>query len=287
MSHPDEGVLQELLDGELAPAEAAVIRIHLAGCASLRRRIAGTGRMQAEADAIVARLPLDPPLEQLALRGAGPAACQPAHARAGRQCRARGRDFVDALPISQPGRLFPGKRTTRPRAWRCRCRCQARSGRRSRPPRVRRRRLHQQPAPTAGGADQDESAKQATPQGEKKEKDAGGIRESELTPGQPRTARGWRDAAAESFRRLPSAQRTPSTATTVAGAEARLGTRLRTISGLTPVSVEVLPVAADSLLTVRQRYVVGGVTVLLVQQALPAPRDEVTSKANEPVPKCR
>ena len=50
------------------------------------------------------------------------------------------------------------------------------------------------------------------------------------------------------------------------------------------MSVEVLPVAADSLPTVRQRYVVSGVPVLLVQQALPAPRDEVTAKAREPVP---
>lgn len=54
--------------------------------------------------------------------------------------------------------------------------------------------------------------------------------------------------------------------TTVADAEARLGTKVRTIAGLTPVSVEVLPLTADSLLAVRQRYVVSGVPVVLVQQ---------------------
>ena len=43
MSHPDEGVLQELLDGELAPADAAAVRAHLAGCASVHRASAGPG----------------------------------------------------------------------------------------------------------------------------------------------------------------------------------------------------------------------------------------------------
>jgi len=32
MSHPDEGILQELLDGELPPSDAAAVRAHLAGC---------------------------------------------------------------------------------------------------------------------------------------------------------------------------------------------------------------------------------------------------------------
>ena len=70
--------------------------------------------------------------------------------------------------------------------------------------------------------------------------------------------------------------------TTVAEAEARLGTRLRTISGLTPVSVEMLPVAADSLLAVRQRYVVSGVPVTLIQASvIPAARDEVTTRERD------
>ena len=36
MSHPDEGVLQELLDGELGPADTAAVRAHLL-VAALRR----------------------------------------------------------------------------------------------------------------------------------------------------------------------------------------------------------------------------------------------------------
>lgn len=281
MSHPDEGVLQELLDGELAPAEAAVIRIHLAGCASCAAALQELEVMQAEADAIVARLPLDPPLEQLALRA-------PASRRvnlrmlglaasvvlvagtswmlfrsANRVDYFRGRDDSAAgLALPMPGEERQEVPATTSAA------APAPSA----------------PAPTAVGADRNESAKQATLEGEKKEKDADGIRESELSPGNAAPPAAALTLPAESFRRLPSAERTSNTATTVADAEARLGTRLRTISGLTPVSVEVLPAAADSLLTVRQRYVVGGVSVLLVQQALPAPRDEVTSKANEPAP---
>ena len=71
MSHPDEGVLQELLDGELAPADAAVIRAHLAGCASCAAALQELEAMQTQADAIVARLPLDPPLVQ-PVPGTGP-----------------------------------------------------------------------------------------------------------------------------------------------------------------------------------------------------------------------
>jgi cell division protein FtsN len=283
MSHPDEGVLQELLDGELAPAEAAVIRIHLAGCAACAAALQELEAMQAEADAIVARLPLDPPLEQLALRAPAPRVNLRMIGLAASVVLVAGTSWmlfrsanrVDyfrvtddsaaglALPMPMPGE----ERQEVPATT---------SGAAPAP---------SAPAPTAVGADRDETAKQATLEGEKKEKDADGIRESELSPGNAAPPAAALTLPAESFRRLPSAERTSNTATTVAGAEARLGTRLRTISGLTPVSVEVLPAAADSLLTVRQRYVVGGVSVLLVQQALPAPRDEVTSKANEPAPR--
>jgi hypothetical protein len=80
-------------------------------------------------------------------------------------------------------------------------------------------------------------------------------------------------------------QRAAIAPTTVAEAEARLGTRVRTIDGLTPLSVEVLPPTADSVTTVEQRYLVSGVTVVLMQRMSPAvSRDEVSAKAREPAP---
>ncbi len=277
MSHPDEGVLQELLDGELAQADAAVIRVHLAGCASCAAALQELEAMQAQADAIVARLPLDPPLVNPSC-GHGPPACQPAHDRAGRQRSACGRYFVDA-PSVERGRLSPrsgrlGRGLALPMPSEERQEVPATTP--ATPP---------PPSPTArtdAGVDRRDKAKQASRQAEKKKTDAEGLRVSESLPANAAPP-GAAPPAASSLR-SSALERTSGRAATVAGAEARLGTRLRTISGLTPVSVEVLPVAPDSLLTVRQQYVVGGVTVLLVQQALPAPRDEVTSKAREPVP---
>lgn len=277
MSHPDEGVLQELLDGELAPADAALIRVHLAGCASCAAALQELGAMQTEADAIVARLPLDPPLVQPVVRARAPRRVnlrmiglaasvvlvagtswmllrsnEVAYVR-------RADDSAAGLALPMPSEERQEVPATTPAA---------------------------PPAPSAAvrtGAD-NEKAKQAPRQADKKETDADGLRESESRPANAAPPVAAMTPPAASGLRLSALERTSGRATTVAGAEARLGTRLRTISGLTPVSVEVLPVAPDSLLTVRQQYVVGGVTVLLVQQALPAPRDEVTSKAREPVP---
>lgn len=68
MSHPDEGVLQELLDGELAPADEAVVRAHIAGCTPCTDALAALKAAQLEADAIVSRLVLEPPLRRTARR---------------------------------------------------------------------------------------------------------------------------------------------------------------------------------------------------------------------------
>jgi len=280
MSHPDEGVLQELLDGELAPADAAVIRVHLAGCASCAAALQELEAMQTQADAIVARLPLDPPLVQPVVRARAPrrvnlrmiglaasvvlvAGTSWMLLRSNEVAYLRGADDSAAglaLPMpSEERQEVPATTPATPPA----------------------------PSPAArndAGADRRDKAKPAPLQAEKKETDAEGPRESESLPTNAAPPVAAMTPPAASGLRLSALERTSGRATTVAGAEARLGTRLRTISGLTPVSVEVLPVAPDSLLTVRQQYVVGGVTVLLVQQALPAPRDEVTSKAREPVP---
>ena len=74
-----------------------------------------------------------------------------------------------------------------------------------------------------------------------------------------------------------AAKASEGTMTTLAGAEARIGTKVRTISGLTPLSVEMVPVVADSLLAVRQHYVVSGVPVVLVQQVSTPVSHDTTS----------
>ena len=279
MSHPDEGVLQELLDGELPPADAATVRAHLAGCvpcAVILRDLAGT---QSEADAIVARLPLDPPLVR---RGARASARRPISLRViglaasavlvagtswmllrstNRESYLRGSDDSAAgLALPMPTEERQEVPATTPAA--------------PPPPSAAAR------ADAKANADRSESARPAAPQAEKKEKDAEAPREAEANAAAPPAVLA---PAAAQFRLTPSQKTSAGLRMSVADAETRLGTRLRTISGLTPVSVEVLPVAADSLPTVRQRYVVSGVPVLLVQQALPAPRDEVTAKARAPV----
>jgi hypothetical protein len=66
-------------------------------------------------------------------------------------------------------------------------------------------------------------------------------------------------------------QEAPAPSLTVADAEARLGWKVHTIEGLTPQSVELVPAAPDAepglASGVRQRYQVGSVPVILVQQA--------------------
>jgi len=53
MSHPDEGTIQMLLDGELDPAERATVEAHLAACASCTQRRLEAMRFLEEADRLV------------------------------------------------------------------------------------------------------------------------------------------------------------------------------------------------------------------------------------------
>jgi len=294
MSHPDEGILQELLDGELPPSDAAAVRAHLAGCvpcAVLLRDLAAT---QTESDAIVARLPLDPPLVKpagrarprraLNLRAIGLAASVLLVAGtswmllrpAGSYSFRGSNDTSSGLALPMPSEERQEVPATTPAV---------------------------PPSPSAGAradrsADRAEKAKQAPL--EKKETEANvpaakvtdgpadkdlageGRRASDIRPASlPEVSAPAAPAPAAALS-AGAAMAPGATMTTVAEAEARLGTRLRTISGLTPVSVEMLPVAADSLLAVRQRYVVSGVPVTLIQASvIPAARDEVTTRERD------
>jgi len=53
MSHPDEGTIQMLLDGELDPAERATVEAHLAACASCTQRRLEAMHFLEEADRLV------------------------------------------------------------------------------------------------------------------------------------------------------------------------------------------------------------------------------------------
>ena len=283
MSHPDEGVLQELLDGELAPADAAAVRAHLAGCVPCAVILRDLGATQAEADAIVSRLPLDPPLVRPGTRAPGR---RPINLRmiglaasimlvAGTSWMllrtTRGDTYRRGSEDSGAGLALPMPTEERQEA--------PATTPATPPPPAAAARAERAGAGAGAGADRSETAKQAPREAEKKEKDAEDFRQSEIRL----QANAAPAAAAQAPARvMPGALKaTAGVGITVADAETRLGTRLRRISGLTPVSVEVLPVAADSLPTVRQQYLVSGVPVVLVQQALPATRDEVASKGRD------
>ena len=53
MSHPDDGTIQMLLDGELDSAERVRIEAHIGGCAACSARLAEAREFQAEADRLV------------------------------------------------------------------------------------------------------------------------------------------------------------------------------------------------------------------------------------------
>ena len=54
--HPDDGLLEEYLDGELAAPAAAELERHLDGCAECRTRLAVAQRTATEAMALVTDL---------------------------------------------------------------------------------------------------------------------------------------------------------------------------------------------------------------------------------------
>ena len=53
MSHPDDGTIQALLDGELSPGERGRVESHLAACASCAARLAEARAFMEEADQLV------------------------------------------------------------------------------------------------------------------------------------------------------------------------------------------------------------------------------------------
>ena len=70
MSHPDEGTIQALLDGELEPAERARVETHVGSCSACAARVAEARAFQLEADRLVEVLAV-PSLPARA-RGASP-----------------------------------------------------------------------------------------------------------------------------------------------------------------------------------------------------------------------
>lgn len=62
MSHPDEGVLQAYLDGELDSADLAELRAHLDACEACRAMLQEQQELMNEATTLVDRLVLDPPV---------------------------------------------------------------------------------------------------------------------------------------------------------------------------------------------------------------------------------
>jgi len=69
MSHPDDGQLHALVDGELSPAEAAAIDAHVLRCDACRVRLDDARALLGESDRIVARLDLEPRRASKAVRG--------------------------------------------------------------------------------------------------------------------------------------------------------------------------------------------------------------------------
>jgi hypothetical protein len=69
MSHPDDGQMHALVDGELSPAEAAAIDAHVLSCDACRARLDDARALLGESDRIVARLDLEPRRAPNAVRG--------------------------------------------------------------------------------------------------------------------------------------------------------------------------------------------------------------------------
>ena len=53
MLHPDDGLIEEYLDGELASPERADLETHLAGCAACRERLETSRQFLAEASHLI------------------------------------------------------------------------------------------------------------------------------------------------------------------------------------------------------------------------------------------
>lgn len=82
MQHPDDGLIEEYLDGELASPERAELEAHLDGCAACRERVEASRRFLAEASQLIEDL--GEPVPAIPLGGEFPS---PAPARPARPAR--------------------------------------------------------------------------------------------------------------------------------------------------------------------------------------------------------
>ena len=77
MQHPDDGLIEEYLDGELASPERTELEAHLAGCAACRERVETQRRFLAEASLLIEDLgdlvPMVPVPEEYLASAVGPA----------------------------------------------------------------------------------------------------------------------------------------------------------------------------------------------------------------------
>lgn len=274
MSHPDEGVLQELLDGELAPADAAAVRAHLEGCAPCTAALAELEAMQVEADAIVSRLPLDPPLARPVRR------VQPRRTNLRLLGLAASTLLVAGtswILLRSPGATPPLMR-----------RDETTSGIVLPMPGQERQEV---PAATPAAPPAPVAAEQ-----ERKKVSEAKAKEAEIAPaakdeqgaGQdrvPEEARPMANAAAPAARlAAPAAEASRLGAVAQPGSKTapdQPGWKVLTIEGLTPVSTEVVGRAADSAQAVVQHYVVNGMPVLLTQRRAPAASDVSIRGARE------
>lgn len=271
MSHPDDGVLQELLDGELAAADEAAVRAHLAACAACTALLEDLKATQLEAAAIVARLELDPPLQRPA---------RPVHRARPVNLRLLG---LAASTVLVAGTSWLLLRTS-PEEDRAFFRV-ADSGADAtlEPPREERERGSAVPPPGAAtpappparmtvpaAVDERKALADAAPvvSGEDAPRQRRNKDEATAPPAVP--AAGAMSAAAANRAADVSVQEVAAPSATLADAEAQLGWKVRTIAGLTPQSVELVPGTPDSASGVRQRYQVGTAVVVLVQRTAPS-----------------
>ena len=260
MSHPDDGVLQELLDGELAPADEAVVRAHLASCVACSTLLEELRETQTEAAAIVSRLDLDPPLHVTSSRRAGRRRINTRLlALAASTVLVAGTSWL-LLRTGETGAPMTGGADQRLEDT-------YRDKERSQPSAAREAPAVPAPATTAeppqrrppqAPADENSSVADAAPVKPAQETVRKQMKEEEPLP----AANAVAGAPVE-----PVAPLARQSVLTVAAAEAQVGWKVQTIEGLVPQSVELVRVVPDSVSSVLLRYQIGDAAVVLVQHA--------------------
>ena len=260
MSHPDDGVLQELLDGELTTVDEAAVRAHLASCAACSARLEELRSTQAEADFIVARLDLDPPLRPPASRRTGERRINlRLLALAASTVLVAGTSWV-LLRSTAPGTSFGRSNVDAVRP-------EGRLEDRNKAPAT----ALDTPAVPAASAPLRQATPAPRPPTEKKAvADAAPARAApEAVVLQPKEEEAIPAANAAGIAVAPMMRKQRLT---VANAGELVGWKVRTIEGLAPQSVELVRSGPDSTPAVLSRYRVGEATVALLQQ--PASRSD-------------